>query len=475
MNVAIKYHGKIGNRLVITFVLFVTIFIGTTGWFLYRTAKNSLDDELGGKLIAVAQAVTTQIDARFLMQLQPGDETTLTYANILNKLNRVKEATKVKRLYVFDRHSKSLVDTEADIKIGTEYIRLRFDKSELESLWNGNAVHTVLFKGDNNVFYKSGYAPIKINDEVVAAVGVDTSATFMKAIKTFRQSVILFVVVSILITIVIGFIFAQTITRPVNELVKYAEEIGKGNFSKEISIKSNDELGYLGNAMETMRKSIIERDNGLRMMLANVAHEIRNPLGGIEIFAGLLAEELQGTPKEHTEKIIKEVKNLNDIVTQFLEFARPAEPIKEITLVDELIDDVIFLLSPEFDKKEINLRKELNHYENNIYVDPNQIKRVFMNILKNGIQVMENGGEFIIKSKRDEEFINIMISNNGPNIPKEDLEKIFDPFFTTKEKGAGLGLSIVKKLVDDNDGYITVRSEPGDLTTFSIYLPIAKR
>lgn len=475
MNVAVKYHGKIGNKLVITFVLFVTIFIGTTGWFLYRTAKNSLDDELGGKLIAVAQAVTTQIDARFLMQLQPGDEKTLTYSNILYKLNRVKDATKVKRLYIFDRHSKSLVDTEADIKIGTEYIRLRFDKSELESLWNGNAVHTVLFKGDNNVFYKSGYAPIKINDEVVAAVGVDTSATFMRVIKTFRQSVILFVVVSILITIVIGFIFAQTITRPVNELVKYAEEIGKGNFSKEISIKSNDELGYLGNAMETMRKSIIERDNGLRMMLANVAHEIRNPLGGIEIFAGLLAEELQGTPKEHTEKIIKEVKNLNDIVTQFLEFARPAEPIKEITLVDELIDDVIFLLSPEFDKKGINLRKELNHYENNIYVDPNQIKRVFMNILKNGIQVMENGGEFIIKSKRDEEFINIMISNNGPNIPKEDLEKIFDPFFTTKEKGAGLGLSIVKKLVDDNNGYITVRSEPDDLTTFSIYLPIAKR
>lgn len=475
MNVATKYHGKIGNKLVITFVLFVTIFIGTTGWFLYRTAKNSLDDELGGKLIAVAQAVTTQIDARFLLQLQPGDESSLTYANILYKLNRVKDATNVNRIYIFDRHRKSLVDTYADINIGTEYFKLRFDKSELESLWNGNAVHTVLFKGDNNVFYKSGYAPMKINDEIVAAVGVDTSATFMKAIKTFRQSVILFVVVSILITIAIGFIFAQTITRPVNELVKYAEEIGKGNFSKEISIKSNDELGYLGNAMETMRKGIIERDNGLRMMLANVAHEIRNPLGGIEIFAGLLAEELQGTPKEHTEKIIKEVKNLNDIVTQFLEFARPAEPIKEIISVDELIDDVILLLSPEFDKKGIYLRKELNHYENNIYVDPNQIKRVFMNILKNGIQIMDNGGEFIIKSERDEEFINIMISNNGPNIPKEDLEKIFDPFFTTKEKGAGLGLSIVKKLVDDNDGYITVRSEPGDLTTFSIYLPIAKR
>ncbi len=475
MNVAIKYHSKIGNKLVITFVLFVTIFISATGWFLYRTAKNSLDDELGGKLIAIAQAVTTQIDARFLMQLSPGDETTLTYANILNKLNKVKESTNVKRLYVFDKRNRSLVDTDSNIPIGTEYIKLKFDRSELESLWNGNAVHTVLFKGDDNIFYKSGYAPIKMNDDVVAAVGVDTSATFMKAIKTFRQSVILFVVVSILITIAIGFIFAQTITRPINKLVKYAEEIGKGNFSTEIKINSNDELGYLGNAMETMRKGIIERDNSLRLMLANVAHEIRNPLGGIEIFAGLLSEELQGTPKEHTEKIIKEVKNLNDIVTQFLEYARPAKPVKEITSVEELIDDVIFLLSPEFDKKGIILKKELDHHEDNIYADPNQIKRVFINILKNGIQVMENGGEFIIKSEKDGEFINVMISNNGPNIPEEDLEKIFDPFFTTKEKGAGLGLSITKKLVDDNDGYITVKSEPGDLTTFNVYLPIANK
>ncbi len=191
MNIAPKYHSKIGNKLITTFVLFVTIFIGTTGWFLYRTAKNSLDDELGGKLVAVAQAVTTQIDARFLMQLQPGDETTLTYANILNKLNKVKDATKVKRLYIFDRNNKSLVDTD-NIKIGTEYIKLRFDKSELGSLWNGNSVHTVLFKGDDDVYYKSGYAPIKMDDKIVAAVGVDTSATFMKAIKTFRRSVILF-------------------------------------------------------------------------------------------------------------------------------------------------------------------------------------------------------------------------------------------------------------------------------------------
>ena len=80
------YKGRIGNKLVITFVLFVTIFVGSTGWFLYRSAKNSLDNELGDKLVAIAQVVTTQIEGVFVTQLSPGDENTLTYANILNKL-----------------------------------------------------------------------------------------------------------------------------------------------------------------------------------------------------------------------------------------------------------------------------------------------------------------------------------------------------------------------------------------------------
>jgi signal transduction histidine kinase len=467
------YKGRIGNKLVVTFVLFVTIFIGLTGLFLYRSAKNSLDEELGGKLVAIAQAVTTQIEGVFVTQLMPGDEGTLTYANLLNKLNNVKQATEVKRLYIFDRNNRSIIDTDENIIIGTEYVRLRFEKSELESLWNGKSVHTVLFKGDDGVYYKSGYAPIKVNDLVVAAVGVDTSATFMNAIKAFGRNVVIFAIVSIIITVAIGFLFAETITRPIGKLVSAVEEIGKGNFDHEVQIDSNDELGYLGNAMETMRKGIIERDNRLRMMLAGVAHEIRNPLGGIEIFAGLLAEDLDGTPKEHVGKIIKEVRNLNEIVTQFLEYARPAEPVKEYIQIGSLIDDVHFLLAPEFQKRNVKFVYDDNG-DIKIYVDTKQIKRVFMNIFKNALQVMPNGGDLILKCETNNNLAGISISNTGPEISKDNLDKIFDPFFTTKEKGVGLGLSIVKKLVEDNNGSISVESESGKYTTFTVFLPISK-
>ena len=465
------YKGRIGNKLVITFVLFVTIFVGSSGWFLYRSAKNSLDNELGAKLVAIAQVVTTQIEGIFVTQLLPGDETTLTYANILNKLNNVKQATGVKRLYIFDVNNRSLVDTNENVLIGTEYAKLRFDKSELESLWNGNSVHTVLFKGDDGTYYKSGYAPIMVDGSVVAAVGVDTSATIMRAIKAFGRSVVIFAIVSILMTVAIGFLFARTITRPIGNLVKAVEEIGKGNFDNEIHINSNDELGYLGNAMESMRKGIIDRDNRLKMMLANVAHEIRNPLGGIEIFAGLLAEDLQGTSKDHVGKIIKEVRNLNEIITQFLEYARPAEPIKEDVQLNSLIEDVHFILAPELQKKNVNFIFEPKGEDIKIFIDPKQIKRAFINILKNSLQAIPNGGEIRLKSEVNDDLVEIMMSDNGHGISPENLEMIFDPFFTTKEKGAGLGLSIVKKLIEDNDGKVSVESEVGKYTTFTVFIP----
>lgn len=467
------YKGRIGSKLVVTFVLFVTFFVGSTGWFLYRTTKNSLDSELGGKLMAIAQAATTQIDGLFLLKLSPGDEITRTYANLRNKIKEVKEATNVKRVYIFNRENQSIVDTDPDIPIGTEYAKLRFDRSELEMLWLGNSVHTVLFTGEDGIYYKSGYAPIKIGSDVIAAVGVDTSATFMRTIKSFRRNVVIFAVVSIIITIAIGFLFARTITRPIHKLVRAAGDIGRGDFDKEIRINSRDELEYLGNAMENMRKGIIKRDNQLKMMLAGVAHEIRNPLGGIGIFAELLADELEGPSREHTEKIIREVKKLNDIITQFLEYARPVDPDRRNVTVGSIINEAYFLLAPEVEKADAQFINELDCEDIEVYIDTEQIKRAFINIFKNSLQAMADNGKLTVRGQIRDGFVGITVSDNGPGIPAENINKIFDPFFTTKEKGIGLGLSIVKKLVESNDGEIKVDSIPGESTTFTLSLPLA--
>ena len=467
------YNGRIRNKLVIPFVLFVTVVIGGSGWFLYRSTKRSLEDQLGDKLIVIAQMAATQISGDLVTRLKPGDEESRTYANLIRKLERIKEATGAKRLYVFDPRNRSLLDTGEDVSIGREYVKLRFDGSELEAVWRGRASHSILFRGSDGAFYKSGFAPIKVKDRVVAAVGVDVSATFLTTIEGFRRSVLAFGMVSVLITVIIGFLLAKTITDPIQSLVRSAMEIGRGNLNRKVSVRSNDELGYLGHAMDRMRRGIIDRDHQLKTMLAGIAHEIRNPLGGIELFAGLAADELEDESKgkEHIRKIIKEVNTLNRIIGEFLDFARPSEPRKESVSLEALIDEVALLSSPDFEGKGIVFRKDFSQDQIRVYADPEQIRRAFLNLFKNAIQAMEQGGVLIVRGELREDMVKTEIRDTGRGIPKEDSGRLFDPFFTTREKGAGLGLSIVKKIVEAHSGKISVVSEPGQGATFTAWLP----
>ncbi len=139
-----------------------------------------------------------------------------------------------------------------------------------------------------------------------------------------------------------------------------------------------------------------------------------------------------------------------------------------------MLDEAYFLLSPEFGRSDARFVREQDCEGTEIFVDPEQIKRVFVNIFKNSLQVMTNGGELTVRGQIRGDFAGIAVSDTGPGIPAEDMEKIFDPFFTTKEKGVGLGLSIVKKIVESNNGEIAVESVLESSTTFTIFLPLSQ-
>jgi len=183
---------KIGDKLAITFGILISSSIFVCGWYLYKRTKHNLDKELGQRLVAIAQTIATHSNGAIITKLVPGNETGLTYRNLVSQLNRIKRKTAVKRVYIFDENHRSLVDTERGISIGTEYLKLKFDQLELERVWQKKGAASVLFLGEGGEYYKSGYAPILVNDKVVAAVGVDASATFLEILKQFRRSVFTF-------------------------------------------------------------------------------------------------------------------------------------------------------------------------------------------------------------------------------------------------------------------------------------------
>ncbi len=206
-------------------------------------------------------------------------------------------------------------------------------------------------------------------------------------------------------------------------------------------------------------------------MVAAVAHEIRNPLGGIELYTGLLNDELADTPAAaHLKRIQSEIRYLTDIVHRFLDFARPEAPQKEPCMLSHIIRDVLAAMAPEFRENRLETSCEFPDKERKAMVDPAHVRRIFMNLFQNSLHASSQGGSIQISMHQDSR-IRIRVQDSGSGIPQEALSRIFSPFFTTRDKGTGLGLAIVKKLTEANDGQIRLVQTGPEGTVFEIEFP----
>lgn len=218
-----------------------------------------------------------------------------------------------------------------------------------------------------------------------------------------------------------------------------------------------------------------ERLAALGKMCAGVSHEIRNPLGIIRSTAELLASmrDSQEGQKRLSSVIIEESSRLDNIVTEFLDFARPQEPTYQECYLDELIQKNLLFLAPELEKGNISVTHNLNGRSLKIQGDPHMLYRSLLNVFMNALQAMNGGGSIRIDvSERGERYV-IHVSDTGVGISEKDLGKIFDPFFSTKDKGSGLGLSIVRNIIEGHRGDISIASAEGNGTTVTISLPKA--
>lgn len=219
-----------------------------------------------------------------------------------------------------------------------------------------------------------------------------------------------------------------------------------------------------------------EKLSALGRMAAGIAHEINNPLAGILLFSSNLFKKApkEGPFREGLEIIIQETLRCKAIIQDLLEFSRASETKTSLANMNNVIERAIHLLENEFRLRHIRLEVDLSKQLPEILINENQMEQIFVNLLLNAIQAIEEGGTVTIRSdvSPDRKSVTIDISDTGCGIPPENMSKIFEPFFSTKAKGTGLGLAVTYGIVQKHGGHIYAFSQPNRGTRFIVELPI---
>jgi two-component system, sporulation sensor kinase E len=210
-------------------------------------------------------------------------------------------------------------------------------------------------------------------------------------------------------------------------------------------------------------------------LAAGIAHEIRNPMTALKGFIQLLQGSINEDYSMYFDVIMSELQRIESIITEFLVLAKPQAIQYQQNDVCKIMKDTIDLISVQAMMHNVQIIAEFEERLPFIYCEPNQLKQVFINILKNAIEVMPKGGNVKVNiQKTDSNHIRISITDQGCGIPQDKIKKLGEPFYTTKERGTGLGLMVSYKIIEEHQGKIDVESEVGVGTTFHITLPIER-
>jgi signal transduction histidine kinase len=310
-----------------------------------------------------------------------------------------------------------------------------------------------------------------------------------------RERWIAISVLSLLLLITVS-IASWRFTRPVKELMGAARRVSAGDFDFSVTIKRRDEMGSLARTFNEMLAGLrakqdleeklqrAERSALTGRIAAGVAHEIRNPLSFINLsidymrdkFAPM-AEVARDDYTRLIDNIKGEIARLNQMVSDFLSFGRPARlKLRELD-ARQLIEDVINLVRAKAEQQGVSLSviekpgDDSQTYDTRFQGDAEQLKTCFSNLAINAVQAMPEGGALAITLRPQRSHIRFEIVDTGHGIAPEALEHIFEPYFSTKETGIGLGLPLTRKLIEDHSGRIAVTSEIGMGTTFTVVLP----
>jgi len=289
-------------------------------------------------------------------------------------------------------------------------------------------------------------------------------------------------VILVVLVIIAAFVITRTILESLGKLTKGVQIIGKGNFEHQIDIKTRDEIGEVGTAFNQMAKDLkdtaeklaqSERLATLGQLSGNISHELRNPLGVIDSSAYYLKRRLRDVDEKvqaHLGRIRSGVERATGIIESLLSLTRMKAPRLERLDLTALTSEAIRISKVP---ATINVIENFPEQDVLIHADREQLRMTFQNIINNAVQAMDNKGRLTVTvRKATGGRAEVSFADTGSGIALEDLNRIFQPLFSTRARGIGLGLSIVKMIIDKHNGTIEAKSDLGKGTILIIRLPL---
>lgn len=340
-----------------------------------------------------------------------------------------------------------------------------------------------------------GFARVGFGD-VVAGAQIPRSAAYF-ATRRLLRDLVLVALGLLAVAAVVSLWWSGRITRSMGRLASAAEVIGRGDFNAHVEVSGNDEMGQLAESFNRMAGELQRRDQALKQaqmaliqsekmaafgqLGAGIAHEVKNPLAGIQGLVQLTARSLHpDEPMGRTLAMIeKETKRCRSIIDNLLKFARQEQIEPEPLELAGVIQDTAAILRHQMGLHQVELRTHVEEGLPLVQGSANQLQQVLMNLLLNAEQAIEEsgrGGVVEVSARRaGSDRVELAVRDDGPGMPESVAARVFEPFFTTKPtgKGTGLGLSVTFGIVRDHGGTIRVDSREGQGTTFVIALPVS--
>ncbi|MEX5493354.1 ATP-binding protein [Pseudomonas asgharzadehiana] len=296
---------------------------------------------------------------------------------------------------------------------------------------------------------------------------------------------VLIFLVSSALSLAAGVLVSRRLTRPLRDLSQGVGAVISGNYTHRVAVSGGDELAQLSSTFNHMTERLGElhyleaqlrrrdRLHALGEVAMGLAHEIRNPLGIIKTATQLLHRraDLPDTDKRHLEYVVSEVSRINDLITEFLDFAKPNPPLRVVQPARPLVEEILGFCAPELATHNIDAQVDDQAPGAMMYADAKQLKQACLNLILNAIDAMPDGGRLTVGIRAVGDNTVISIADSGQGIAPDMIERIFTPFVTTKASGTGLGLAKVYSIMESHDGSIECTSEKDAGATFSLYIP----